>query len=57
MDEVLIFKRLTAGWVNEEVGLLFLLEKVAEGGDITRLGAAFPTVVRRRTGMRTQVLA
>ena len=57
MDEVTIFKRLTTGWVNDDVGLLFLLEKLAEGGDVTQLGAAMPTVVGRRKGKRPQVIA
>ena len=56
MDGVPIFERLTAGWVDDDVDLFFLLEKVAEGGDITRLGAALPTVVGRRTGTRLQVI-
>ena len=49
-DEVSIFERLTAGWVDDDVRLLFLLENVAEGGNITRLGAALPTVVGTRMG-------
>ena len=57
MDEVPIFERLTAGWVNANVGLLFLLEKVAERGDITRLGAGLPTVVGMRTETRLKVMA
>ena len=56
-DEVPIFERLTAGWVNDNVGLFFLLEKVAERGNITRLGAGLPTVVGRQTGTRPQVIA
>ena len=52
-----IFEHLNAGWVYNDVGLLFLLEKVAEGGNITRLGAAFPTVVGRQTVTRPQVIA
>ena len=56
MDEVPIFKRLTAGWVDDDIGLFFLLEKVADGGNITRLGAALPTVVGRRMGTRPQVI-
>ena len=39
MDEVTIFERLTSGWVDDDVGLFLLLEKVAECGDIMRLGA------------------
>ena len=54
---MLIFERLTAGWVNENVVLFLLLEKVAESGDITRLGDGLPTVVGRRTGTRLQVIA
>ena len=57
MDEVPIFERLTAGWVDDDVGLFFLLKKVAEGGDITRLGAGLPTVVGKRKGTRPQVIA
>ena len=57
MDEVPIFERLTAGWVNDDVGLLFLLEKVSEGGNITRLGAGLSAVVGIRTGTRPQVIA
>ena len=38
-DEVTIFERLTAGWVDDDVGLFLLLEKVAECDDIMRLGA------------------
>ena len=52
-----IFEHLTAGWVNDDVGLFLFLEKWAECGDITRLGAALPTVVGRWMGMRTQVIA
>ena len=51
-----IFERLTAGWVDDDVGLFFFMNKVAEGGDIMRLGAAFPTVVRIWTGTRPQVI-
>ena len=57
MDEVPIFKRLTAGRVDDDIGLYFLLEKVADGGNITRLGAALPTVVGIQTGMRPHVIA
>ena len=52
MDEVPIFERLTAVWFDDNVGLFFLLEKVAERGNITRLGSRLPTVVERRTGTR-----
>ena len=52
-----LFERLTVGWVDDNVGLFFLLDKVAERGDITRLGAGLPTVVGRRTGKRPQVIA
>ena len=52
-----IFERLISGWVDDKVGLFFLLEKVAERGNITRLGAALPTVVGRQKGMRPQVIA
>ena len=57
MDEVPIFERLTAGWVDDDVGLFFFINKVAEGGDIMRLGAALPTVVRRWTETRPQVIS
>ena len=40
MDEVPILEGLTNGWVNDNVGLFFLLEQVAECGNITWLGAA-----------------
>ena len=56
VDEVPIFECLTAGWVNDDVGLLFLMDKVAEGGDIMRLCAALPEVVRIWTGTRSQVI-
>ena len=52
-----IFERLTIGWVNEDVGLLFLLYQVVERGNITWLGAGLPTVVGRRTGIWPQVIA
>ena len=52
-----IFERLTAGWFDDDVGLFFLLEKVAELSDIMRFGAKLPTVVGRRTGTRPQVIA
>ena len=52
-DEVPIFECLDAGWVDDNVGLLFLMDKVAEDGDITRLCAALPEVVRRWTGTRS----
>ena len=57
MDEVRIFECLTSGWANDDVGLLFLLEKVAECGNIMRLGASLPMVVGRQTGTRPQVIA
>ena len=56
-DEVPIFERLTAGWVDDDVGLFFLLDKVAERGNITRLGAVLTKVVWRLTGTRPQVIA
>ena len=56
MDEVPIFERLTDGWFNDDIGLFFLLEKVAECGNITRLGAGLTKVVWRRTGTRLQVI-
>ena len=52
-----IFERLTAVWVNDDVGLFLLLEQVAERGDITRLGGGLPTVVRRQTGTWLQVIS
>ena len=39
-DEVPIFECLDAGWVDDDVGLFFLMDRVAEGGNITRLDAA-----------------
>ena len=57
MDEVPIFERLTAGWVDDNVGLFLLLEKVAERGDITWLGVALTTVVGKQMGTRPQVVA
>ena len=48
--EVPIFQCLATGWVNDHVGFFFLMDKVAEGGDIPRLCAALPAVVRRWTG-------
>ena len=45
-----IFECLAAGWVDDEVGLLFLLDKVDEAGDIPWLCTALPVVVRRWTG-------
>ena len=57
MDEVPIFEGLTTGWVDDNVVLFFLLEKVAEGGNITRLGDGLPTVVGKRKGTRPQVIA
>ena len=56
-DEVPIFEGLTTGWVDDDVGLFFLMDKLAEGGDITRLCAALPAVVRRWTGTRSQVIS
>ena len=47
-----IFECLAAGWVDDNVGLSLLMDKVAEGSDITRLCSALPVVVRRWTGMR-----
>ena len=51
-----IFEGLTAGWVDDYVGLFLLIDEVDKGGNITRLGAALPTVVWRRTGTRMQVI-
>ena len=56
MDEVPIFERLTAGWVNDDAGLFFLLEKVAERDDISQLGAGLSTVGWIRTGTWLQVI-
>ena len=44
---------LATGWVDGNVGLFFLMDKVAEGSDITRLRDALPAVVRRWTGTRS----
>ena len=49
-DKVPIFECLAAGWVDDEVGLLFLLDKVAEAGNIPWLCTALSEVVRRWTG-------
>ena len=51
-----IFERLTAGWFNDNVGLLLLLEQLAERGEITRLGAGLLTVGVRQTGMWPKVI-
>ena len=51
-----ILERLTAGWVNDNVGFFFLLEKLAERGNKTRLGAGMETVGWRRTGTWTKVI-
>ena len=51
-----IFECLTAGWVDENVGLFFLMDKVAEGGNITRLCVALSAVVRSWTETRLQVI-
>ena len=48
-----IFECLAAGWVDDDVGFFFLMDKVAEGGDISRLCAALPVVVRRWMGSRS----
>ena len=42
-----IFECLATGWVDDDVGLFFLADKVVEGGYITGLCAALPAVVRR----------
>ena len=52
-----IFESLTAGWVDDKVVLFFSLDKLAEDGNVMRLGSALPIVVGRRTGMRPQVIA
>ena len=49
-DKVPILECLVVGWVEDDVGLFFLMYKVAEGGDIPRLCAALPAVVQRWTG-------
>ena len=50
MNEVQIFECLDAGWVDEDVGLFFFMDKLAEGDDIPLLCAALSAVVRRWTG-------
>ena len=50
-DEVPIFKCLAAGWVDDDVGLFFLMDYVAEGGYIQWLCSAFPAVVGSLTGL------
>ena len=45
-----IFECLAAGWVDDDVGLFFLMDKVDESGDIPRLLAALPAVVKIWTG-------
>ena len=47
------FECLAAGWFDDNVGLFFLMDKVAEGGDITRLCVALPAVVWRWTRTRS----
>ena len=49
-DEVPTFECLDAGWVDDDIGLFFFMDKVAEGGDITQLCAPLPAIVRRWTG-------
>ena len=51
-----ILERLNAGWVNDNVGFLFLLEQLGEHGDKTRLGAGMETVGGRWTGTWTKVI-
>ena len=51
-----IFEGVTAGWVDDDVGLLLFMDKVAEGGDIMGLCDALPAVVRKRTGTKSQVI-
>ena len=51
-DEVPIFECVSAGLVDDDVCLFFLMDKVAEGGNITWLCAALRAVVRRWTGTR-----
>ena len=50
-DEVPIFECLAAGWVDGNVGLFLLMDKVVEGGNIPRLCATLSVVVRRWTGL------
>ena len=57
MDEVPIFEGLAAGWVDDDVGLFFLLDKVAEGGDITRSCAALSIKKNKPTESSTQPAA
>ena len=57
VGEVPMFECLNAGWVDDDVGLLFLMDKVSEGGNITRLRADLPAIVRRWTGTRSQVIS
>ena len=57
MDKAPIFEHLTAGWVDDNVGLFFLLNKLAEVVNITQFGAALPTVLGRRKGTRQHVIA
>ena len=45
-----IFECLAAGWVDDDVDLFFLMDRVAEGGNIPRFFAALPAVVRIWTG-------
>ena len=51
-----ILEQLTAGYVNDNVGLFLLSEKLAESGDIMRLGAGLATVGGRRTGTWPKVI-
>ena len=51
-----ILEQLTAGWVNDNVGLFFLSEQLAERADITQLGAGLVTVGGRRTGTLSKVI-
>ena len=52
-DEVPIFECLVDSWVDENIGLFFLIDMVDEGGNIMWLCAALPEVVRRWTGTRS----
>ena len=56
MYDVPIFERLTTGWVNDNIGLFFLLEQFYESGNITLLGSGLPMVGGRRTGMWPKVI-
>ena len=52
----MIFKRLTVGWVNDNVGFFFLLYQLAECDNKPRFGASMEIVGGRRTGKWTKVI-